>query len=234
MSKTKLSAAMKNAIIKVVIQQAAAKTVDREAVKARFSKHLKDIYEAVYDTEEKRKAVQLLLKCSLVDVRSGLSLDSVMFHNVGPRTPYDSMDTSGWYNVFEAYQLDKTDRPYSIQISLDQKAETLYPNGLMHKFACRFGVDEKLKALQVEFQKDIGEFYRTADRDLESVRSCIRAIKSFGNSAALIEALPELKELVESVVSSAEAKQLPAIVGKEELCSFLKSISPLVEAEKAA
>lgn len=230
MAKTRLNVCTKRAIARAVAKSVREKHLDVEAVKEHTHRLLQAGYQHFFDTQAKHEAFQMLANAGLADFMKSTDVDAMISIS---GSFYDFRVESGseaFANVLCAKPFELAWRDAQLawaQVQLE--GDIKYPSNLPQMMV----LSQECKPFIQTYRQELMKIVQATSQHTETLRSLGLAISRAGTAEALIEAIPEIEEVVKASLSLEAPMSLPAVANAAQIGSLLASLKP-IEIEGAA
>ena len=228
MSKTRLTAAMKKSIMSAIFKSAVDKAVDREAIRTAMRNQLQAFYQELYGQGELHKGFQALHKAGLITALTAVSVEDSFVG--GHESYYDThraLGSGDWRNLGDALNVRWYEcTPHQVTLNLDT-SEFAYPHDLIKAAVLRMQDNEKLREAAQAFRKVLQDQLAGLPLQFDALRGVSSVIKATANVEALVDKLPEIKDLILSTVQRHQPSMLPSNVNADQVRDFLSGLIPI-------
>ena len=230
MAKTRLNVCAKRAIARAVAKSVREKHFDLEAVKEHTHRLLQAGYQHFFDTQAKHEAFQMLANANLVSVIESTDVDEMISMS---GSFYDFRIESGseaFANVLGAKPFELAWRDVQLaQAKVQLEGDIKYPSNLPKMMV----LSRECTSFIQTYRQELMKIVQAASQHTETLRSLGLAISRASTAEALIEAIPEIEEVVKASLSLEAPMSIPAVANAAQISSLLSSLKP-IEVEGAA
>lgn len=230
MAKTRINSYSKRTIARAVAKSVHEKHLDVEAVKGHTHRLLQAGYQHFFDTQAKHEAFQMLANAGLVEFMKSTDTDAMISMS---GSFYDFRKESG----SEAFGFLLGEKPFEISwrdaqlayMSVHLEGDIKFPRNLPEMMV----LSEECKPFIQTYRQELKKIVQAVSQHTETLRSLGLAISKAVTAEALIEAIPEIEEVVKASLAITEPMSLPAVANTAQISSLLAGLKP-IEVEGAA
>lgn len=230
MAKTRINSYSKRTIARAVAKSVREKHFDVEAVKVHTHRLLQAGYQHFFDTQAKHEAFQMLANAGLVDFMKHTDTDAMISMS---GSFYDFRKESG----SEAFADVLSSKPFELSwrdaqlahMNVRLEGDIKYPCNLPGMMV----VSEDCRPFIRTYRQELKKIVQAASQHTETIRSLGLTITKATTAEALIEAIPEIEEVVKASLAITEPMSLPAVANAAQIGSLLAGLKP-IEVEGAA
>lgn len=222
-----LTVAAKKEIMARIVKAAGDKAINQDEIAKHVRMMLQACYQEIYGDGELHRSVQNLIEAGLYRRLASISLERAyygdLYHDV--RQAYA---VNEWRNFLVG---NKLEQPFnstlltSVYVVLEND-ELALPHDLMSEVVKRHTQSPQLREITGAFNNATRQMFAGVPAALASLRVTYSVIKSCKTADSLIDKLPDLKDLVNQVLSKT-GDQPPSTVDATQLRSFISSIKPI-------
>lgn len=230
MAKTRINSYSKRTIARAVAKSVREKHLDVEAIKEHTHRLLQAGYQHFFDTQAKHEAFQMLANAGLADFMKSTDTDAMISMGGSFYKFREDSGSEAFGNVLGSKPFDLSWRDAQLAyMNVPLEGDIKYPCNLPAMMV----VSEDCEPFIQTYHQELKKIIQAASQHTETLRSLGIAITKAVTAEALIEAIPEIEELVKASLAITEPMSLPAVANTAQISSLLAGLKP-IEVEGAA